>query len=62
MVEGLYSPLYRATQDWLEMEAEELGAHPKPLGKEASPDVPLPSLFEFDESLSPCQECKEVEP
>ncbi len=62
VVEGLYRPLSRATLAWLEMEAKELGAHPKPLGKEASPDVPLPSLFEFDESLSPCQECEEVGP
>lgn len=61
VVEGLYRPLSMATLAWLEMEAEELGAHPKPLGKEASPDMPLPSLFEFDESLSPCDECEEVE-
>ena len=62
VVDGLYRPLSRVTLDWLEMEVKELGAHPKPLGKEASPDVPLPSLFEFDESLSPCQECEEVGP
>ncbi len=62
VVEGLYRPLSRATLAWLEMEAKELGAHPKPLGKEASPDAPLPSLFEFDEILSPCQDCEEIRP
>ena len=62
VVEGLYHPLSMATLAWLEMEARELDAHPKPLGEEARPDVPLPSLFEFDESLSPCDDCEEVEP
>ena len=62
VVEGLYRALSRITLVWLEMEVRELGAHPKPLGEEARPGVALPSLFEFDESLSPCQECKEVEP
>jgi TorA maturation chaperone TorD len=62
VVGGLYRPLSRVTLAWLEMEAKELGAHPQPLGEETGSDVPLPSLFEFDESLSPCQECEEVEP
>jgi TorA maturation chaperone TorD len=62
VVEGLYRPLSKATLAWLEMETKELDAHPKPLGKETGPDVPLPSSFEFDESPSPCQECEGVEP
>ena len=61
VMEGLYRPLSKATMAWLEMEAKELGAHPKPLGKEASLNVPQPPLFEFEESLSPCHECEGVE-
>jgi hypothetical protein len=62
VVEGLYRPLSKITLAWLEMEAKELGAHPKPLGKETGPDISPPSSFEFDEITSLCQECEGVEP
>ena len=60
-VEGLYRPLSKVILNWLEMEIRELDANPKPLGEETNPDMPLPSLFDLDESLSPCADCDELE-
>ena len=62
VVEGLYRPLSRAALTWLEMEVRELDAHPKPLGEEAHPDMPLPSSFDFDGGQSPCDDCEGVAP
>lgn len=60
-VEGLYHLLAGVTLSWLEIEARELNAQVKPLAEEALSDGAPSSFLEFDESLSPCQECKEVE-